>query len=85
VSGNNFWNGTIEHNAAWIGVDAGTMTINGQISGSGTLRKVGGGMLVLAGHNSYEGPTLLDAGVLGIRHDNALGTTGSGTSVRVNA
>jgi autotransporter-associated beta strand protein len=80
-SGNNVWNGAIEQNAAWIGVDAGTLTVNGRISGSGTLQKVGGGTLVLAGDNTYTGDTRVEAGALNIRHSNALGAAGGHTTV----
>ncbi|MDY0168208.1 MAG: autotransporter-associated beta strand repeat-containing protein, partial [Thermoguttaceae bacterium] len=65
ISGNNVWNGNIEHDNAWIGVDVGsTLTVNGQISGSGELRKVGSGVLVLAGENTYDGDTRITAGTI---------------------
>ncbi len=81
ISGSNIWNGTLEYNTASIGVDSGALTINGQISGSSPLRKVGGGTLVFAGENAYQGQTLVDQGVFNIRHNNALGTTAQGTTV----
>lgn len=74
LSGNNTWNGPLTQNAARIAVDAGTLTINGKISGSGTLRKSGPGSLILTGDNDYAATTDVLAGVLNIRHNNALGT-----------
>lgn len=59
-------------------------TISGIISqGSavGLLIKAGNGQLILSGDNSYEGSTTISAGVLNIRHANALGSTVAGTSV----
>lgn len=85
IGGENVWNGAIEQNAARISVDAGTLTVNGRMSGSGTLRKVGGGTLVLAGDNTYTGDTQLEAGVLNLRHGNALGAAGGHTTVQSGA
>ena len=44
-----------------------TSTIfSGTISGTGGLTKVGSGMLLLAGANSYAGPTNVNAGILNV-------------------
>ncbi|MDZ7617585.1 MAG: autotransporter-associated beta strand repeat-containing protein, partial [Patescibacteria group bacterium] len=75
VSGNNVWNGNIVQDAARIGVDAGMLTINGQISGAGTLQKTGAGTLVLTGNNTYSATTDVVQGTLNIRHNNALGAS----------
>ncbi len=47
--------------------------ISGVISGSGALTKIGSGMLILAGANTYAGGTFLDEGTLGIDSNGALG------------
>ncbi len=87
VSGNNVWNGAIMHNAASIGVDSGTLTINGQISGAEALIKVGAGTLVLTNENTYTGPTNVSVGTVDLRHGDALGTgnvnVANGARIRV--
>ncbi len=56
-----------------------TYQINGQISGDGTLQKMGGDFLTLGfQHNSYTGGTLLNNGILSISADGCLGNTGGG-------
>jgi autotransporter-associated beta strand protein len=53
-------------------------TVNGAIndgSGSGALRKVGTGTLVLTGVNGYSGGTTINSGILNINSDSALGNT----------
>lgn len=47
-------------------------TFSGNISGIGSLRKVGGGTLTLNGSNSWSGDTLIDAGTLTIAGNHAL-------------
>jgi autotransporter-associated beta strand protein len=56
-----------------------TMTISGQISGSGGLSMVGTGALVLAGSNSYAGPTSITSGTLQIGNGGASGSFGTDT------
>ncbi len=56
-------------------------TIAGTISGSGNLAKNGTGRLTLAGDNSYTGNTNVNAGILALQHNNALGTTDGNTIV----
>ncbi|MEP6671567.1 MAG: autotransporter-associated beta strand repeat-containing protein [Chthoniobacter sp.] len=41
-----------------------TLTLNQALSGSGTMSKLGGGSLVLAGANTYSGTTTVSAGTL---------------------
>lgn len=55
------------------------------LAGSGTLNKTTTGTLILAGNNTYTGQTAVQAGVLNIRHGNALGTTGSGNGTTVSS
>ncbi len=59
------------------------ITINGNmLAPLVAVDKRGGGRLTLRGNNTFTGATTLWGGVLNIQHNNALGTTGSGTSVR---
>jgi autotransporter-associated beta strand protein len=51
-----------------------SMTINGLISGAGTLDKTDGGSLILTGPNTYSGPTYVGAGTLLVSN-----TSGSAT------
>ncbi|MFA7342895.1 MAG: autotransporter-associated beta strand repeat-containing protein [Terrimicrobiaceae bacterium] len=55
-----------------------TATLNGGISGNGSLTKSGTGILVLAGANSYAGGTAVNAGTVSINSDARLGS-GSAT------
>jgi fibronectin-binding autotransporter adhesin len=48
---------------------------------SGALRKSGSGTLILAGNNTYDGLTSIDAGILRVRHAGALGSTVSATAI----
>jgi autotransporter-associated beta strand protein len=59
-------------------------TINGQITGSGSLRLTGGGAsLSLAASNSYAGPTTIEGGCqLNLFNNSALGDTNVGTIVQ---
>lgn len=70
---------TINLSASWD-----RTTISGIISqgnDAGLLIKSGNGQLILEAANTYTGLTTLSAGVLTIRHANALGSTGAGTVV----
>ncbi len=51
-----------------------TITINGIISGSGTLKVSGGGILVLNGNNTYTNETRLSGGEIQAGNANAFGT-----------
>jgi autotransporter-associated beta strand protein len=62
----------------------GTLTVSGIISNLG-FEKTGVGTLILSGNNTFTTGLTLTAGVLNIRHDNALGTTAAGTSVASGA
>lgn len=52
--------------------------------GSG-LEKKGAGQMVLRGANTYAGPTLVDAGTLGVLNNDALGNATQGTTVENGA
>ncbi|MDN3508977.1 MAG: autotransporter-associated beta strand repeat-containing protein, partial [Candidatus Neptunochlamydia sp.] len=57
-----------------FGVENGTtITQNGDISGKGSLKKIGKGTLILSGNNRYEGGTIIDEGILSISSDSHLG------------
>jgi len=65
------------NNATWD-VDAGdTLTISGNLSGTGGTTKNGTGTLVLSGSNSNTGATTVNAGTLNAAGANALGSTSS--------
>ena len=59
-----------------IDTQGNTSTLSGAISGTGALAKIGTGTLILNnGSNSYSGGTYLDAGILNVNSDAALGNT----------
>jgi autotransporter-associated beta strand protein len=67
--------------ATAIGVDAGVLTIERTVSGTGGLVKTGSGRLVLAGTNTYGGGTTLLAGTLEARSASALASGAGGLTV----
>jgi fibronectin-binding autotransporter adhesin len=60
---------------------ADTMLIAGEISGSGAVNQIGSGTTILAGANSYSGPTTISAGTLQIGNGGTTGQLGSGPLV----
>ena len=68
---------------AYNGTDS--LTVSGVVSGAYALTKVGSGGLTLSGANSYTGATTVSTGTLIAAHADALGTTGSGTTVTSGA
>jgi autotransporter-associated beta strand protein len=50
--------------AATADTQANALTLSGVLSGSGSLTKIGGGVLTLTGTNTYSGATSVDAGTL---------------------
>ncbi len=74
VSGTNSNTGAvILQSATTIGVDSGSLTLSGKVSGAG-LTKIGAGTLALSGDNTYTGGTVVSSGTLLVNN-----TTGSGT------
>lgn len=69
--------------ASTIGTHAGTITIDGIISGvaASTLTKVGVGTLILNGANTYQGATLINQGIVIANNNTALGAVANGTTV----
>lgn len=56
-------------------IDPLEVTLADDVSGNGTLEKIGNGTLILTGNNSYSGSTHLVQGVLGLTSNNSLGTS----------
>ncbi len=61
--------------ATTFNIPSNTTTVSGVITGNGGVTKTGAGTLVLSGANSNTGPTTVSAGVLNLRHSDALGSS----------
>src|SRR5439155_11140598 len=63
------------------------LVINAVVVGAGGMDKDGTGTLWLTAPNTFSGAVFIDAGIVSVSHDAALGSTaiGSGTIVRSNA
>ncbi|MCF8533674.1 MAG: autotransporter-associated beta strand repeat-containing protein [Reyranella sp.] len=69
--------GAITNNASVV-FDQGTAgTYAGNMSGSGSLTKIGAGVLTLSGSNSYSGGTIVSDGILRLGSATALPTMGA--------
>ncbi|MCX6792636.1 MAG: autotransporter-associated beta strand repeat-containing protein [Candidatus Falkowbacteria bacterium] len=58
-----------------------TLTISGMIGGAGGFNKEGTGKLILSGANTFAGATTINAGIVNLRHAEALGAIAAGTAV----
>ncbi|MFM8745515.1 MAG: autotransporter-associated beta strand repeat-containing protein [Aestuariivirga sp.] len=69
-----------------VDTQAFTLTLDGEVSGSGTLKKTGSGTLDLMAANDFAGGVNLTDGMLGAGHNTALGmgtlTMAGGTTLR---
>lgn len=74
--------GDIVNNAALAVNRTGTLALNGAISGSGTLTKLGGGTLILTGSNSYAGGTMIGGGTVQVSSDANLGNVAGTLSLQ---
>jgi fibronectin-binding autotransporter adhesin len=72
--------GDIVNNAELIVNRSGSLVLDGAISGSGWIVKLGSGTLTLSGSNSYEGVTSVTQGTLVISNNSGLGSA-EGTGV----
>lgn len=57
------------------------LTLSGLVTGAGSLTKAGNGTLILTSSNDYAGATIVNAGVLRVEADGALGQTAEGTTI----
>ncbi|TAJ33158.1 MAG: autotransporter domain-containing protein, partial [Reyranella sp.] len=69
--------GAITNNASVVFDQTAAGTYAGNMSGSGTLTKLGTGTLTLSGSNSYSGGTTVSAGILRLGSATALPTIGA--------
>jgi autotransporter-associated beta strand protein len=68
-----------------VGGNNSNTTYSGVLSGPCALTKRGAGTLTLSGANTYTGITNVDAGILNIQNNAALGTSAGGTMVAAGA
>ena len=70
--------------AATVDAAGGSITLNGSISGAGSLTKTGNNTLTLAGTNTHSS-TVVSAGILKAASDSALGSSGASVSISSGA
>jgi fibronectin-binding autotransporter adhesin len=68
-----------------IQVDANTLTLANVLGGSTAWAKTGGGVLALNGVNTYTGVTNINAGVIAVGNNDALGSDSAGTVIASGA
>ena len=71
----------LQNNQQWINNSVNSITVNGNVSGSGDLVKAGSGTLALAGSNIYAGGTVISGGLLQLGNNAALGSPSAPLSV----
>ncbi len=72
---------TLVSGAGGIAPGAGTaLTLNGSVTGVGTLNHTGAGTLILAGKTNYSGGTFINSGTLEVRDGSSLGTGNVGNT-----
>jgi len=64
---------------------SGNSVIKGTITGAGSLTASGTGGVTLSGANTYTGATTVNAGILNIQNNTALGTSAGGTTIASGA
>src|SRR5438128_1305679 len=57
----------------------GNFDVEGVVSGSGGITKLGDGTLILAGNNTFDGLVNITQGIVNLRSNNALGSVNAGT------
>jgi autotransporter-associated beta strand protein len=74
--------GAVTDNATLAFNRSDVILVSNLISGSGEVRQIGSGTLVLSGSNTYTGTTTVTNGILKLANSYALGTTAGGTIVQ---
>lgn len=76
--------GSVTDNTALLFDRAGTLSVSGDIGGTGTVTQNGPGTVILTGANNYSGVTIISTGTLQIGDGGTTGSLGTG-AVSVNA